>query len=103
MSILEAKRTTLAEYEILMQAKSLANVDERFKSAYSAWMNTQAQATKQRGKKAVPYYEKFEKFFNYEREIDKAWGRTSDSDAFSFDLIQRVQTANEEGGNFNGI
>lgn len=100
MTVLEAKRTTLAEYGVLMQAKALANVDERFMVAYGAWLHTQAQATKQRGKRTVPYYEKFEKFFDYEKEVDRAWGRTSDSSAFSYDYIEKVQAVNEKKGGY---
>lgn len=98
MSILEARRTTPAEYEVLMQAQALANVDGRFQAAYGAWMATQAQATKQRGKKTVPHYERFDKFFDYEKEMDRAWRRIDEDGALAHDLAKRVQKANEKGG-----
>ena len=35
-----------------------------------AWLNQQVQATKQKGKKSVPIFSKFDDFFNYEERIN---------------------------------
>ncbi|MDT2751918.1 hypothetical protein P7G96_06115 [Enterococcus thailandicus] len=57
-------RMTLTEYEIFMTAYRLKSIDEQEKIHLQAWANQQVQATKKRGKRDVPVFDTFGKFFN---------------------------------------
>jgi hypothetical protein len=69
---LEIDRMTMSEYEIRLLAYKLKRLDEQEVIHYQAWANQQVQATKKRGKREVPVFDTFEKFFNkkkMEKEI----------------------------------
>ena len=74
MSVLEAKRTTLADMEVLMTAQGMRAVDMRFESAIYAWDNLRIQQTKKKGKKTIPLYASFQDFFDYEKELERLKG-----------------------------
>ncbi len=58
-----------------MKASELQNVDKEFYIHLLAFNNYRVQATKKVGKnKSKPVYSSFEKFFNYQKEIDKVLG-----------------------------
>ena len=71
MTVLEAQRVTLAEFEVMSEAHMLRRIDEQFDIHSQAWAIAQAQATDKQGK---PVYKKFNKFFNYEEMLKKAKG-----------------------------
>ena len=54
-----------------MKAKSLQQIDEEYVIHLAAWKNQEVQATKKRGKKSVPVYERFNQFFDYQKRIDE--------------------------------
>lgn len=56
-----------------MSAVELRNVDKSFYISYQAWLNQQVKAEKQKGKKTVPYFKSFDKFFNYKKQEKDAW------------------------------
>ena len=59
----------LSEYQMLMKAHALKQVDKEYEMHLQAWLNQRAKDTKQKGKKTVPVFRKFDEFFNYkERE-----------------------------------
>lgn len=74
MTILEARRTTLADYEVLMQAVALRKVDEQQALHEQAMLNLSVQETVGRGKHARPKYRTFKDFYDYEEEVLEAWG-----------------------------
>lgn len=63
---------TIPEYEIMMEAARLRQVDMDYRNHLQAFLNFAVQATKKSGKnKEKPVYDRFDKFYNYERELDK--------------------------------
>lgn len=56
-------RMTLTHYYIVMKSVSLQLVDKQRDLYLQAWLNIQAKATKQKGKKTVPYFKSFDEFF----------------------------------------
>lgn len=68
-SFAEVDRLTIPEYTLLMQAVRLKQVDMDYRSHLLAWLTFSAKATKKKGK---PVYNKFSKFYSYEKEIKKA-------------------------------
>ncbi len=75
MSVLEARRVTLAEFEVMTEAHMLRRVDNQFDIHLQAWAISQAQATDKRGK---PHFRTFDKFFNYEEAIKRVKGVEED-------------------------
>lgn len=68
-SLSDIEDTTLYEYEMKMQAHNLAEVDKQYNMHLQAWLNHQATATKEQGKKQVPAFKKFEDFFDYKKRL----------------------------------
>ena len=67
-------RMTIKEYSLRMKAYRLKHVDELYMMHLQAWLNNQATATKQKGKKTVPFFKSFEDFFNIAEEEKKILG-----------------------------
>ena len=67
-------RMTIKEYGLRMKAYRLKHVDELHKMHLQAWLTSQATATKQKGKKTVPYFKSFEDFFDLVEEEKKILG-----------------------------
>lgn len=63
----DVQRLTLYEYKLLMKACQLKTLDNENKLHKLAWMIEQAKATKQKGKKTVPYFKTYKDFFDYDR------------------------------------
>lgn len=68
-SMEEVDRLELPEYELLMKARSLRQVDEEYRTHEQAFLTVSARATK--GKKGTPVYKRFKDFFDYEEAIRK--------------------------------
>lgn len=66
MTVLEAKKCTLADFDVLLEAKHLKDADELYKVHRSAWANMMVNQTKRNGR---PRFPTFEKFFDYEKLI----------------------------------
>ncbi|MDL2310485.1 hypothetical protein LJC13_00735 [Peptostreptococcaceae bacterium OttesenSCG-928-C18] len=71
MTVLEAQRVTLAEFEVMTEAHMLRRVDKQFDIHLQAWTNAQAQATDKKGR---AYFKTFDKFFDYEKMLKKVKG-----------------------------
>lgn len=70
------ERMTPEEFEIRMEAFRLQQVDQEFALHRMAWLNREITAQKKAGKnKTKPYFDRFEKFFDYQRLEDAARGR----------------------------
>lgn len=61
-------RLTLPEYEMLINAYELAEVDRANMRHQQAWLTVSAGATKKDGR---PVYKKFKDFFDYDAELEK--------------------------------
>lgn len=69
---------SLREYNMLMRAVNLREVDRDYDLHRSAWLNVQAGAMKQQGKRRqVPVYKTFKSFYDYEAQLRKARGETN--------------------------
>lgn len=66
MSMLEIKRATLADYEVLNKAWRLNQVNNQFLESYNAWQSTLAKSTDKKGK---PVYKSFTDLFDYEKAV----------------------------------
>lgn len=71
-SFAEVDRLTIPEYELLMQAVRLKQVDMDYRVHQQAFLNFAVRAEKKSGKKSKPVYTKFKKFYDYEAEVKKA-------------------------------
>lgn len=65
-------RLTIPEYELLMEAVKLKQVDQDYRNHLQAFLNFVVKAEKRVGKsKSKPRFCRFDQFYNYEREIEK--------------------------------
>lgn len=65
---------TIKEFEWMMEAHRLKEVDKIYFIHLQAFKNFQATATKKVGKRQKPMYSRFEKFFDYDKAIEQAKG-----------------------------
>lgn len=71
-SLAEVDRLTIPEYELLMEAYQLKCVDEERQTHWQAFLNFAVQAKRKVGKrKEKLVYSRFDKFFDYEKEINR--------------------------------
>lgn len=69
-SFAEVDRLTIPEYELLMEAVRLKQIDLDYRNHLVAWLTFIAKAMKKSGKhKSEPVYDKFKKFYDYEKKI----------------------------------
>lgn len=71
----QVDKLTIRQFNILMDAAKLKNVDLDYRDHLQAYLNVVAQSTKKSGKKIKPVYTTFDKFYDYQSEIDKAIGK----------------------------
>jgi hypothetical protein len=65
-------RLTIPEYNLLMEAAQLKQVDKDYRNHLQAFLNFAVKAEKKSGKnKSKPVYRKFKQFYNYEAELRK--------------------------------
>ncbi|WP_239458359.1 hypothetical protein [Faecalicoccus pleomorphus] len=68
-SLDEVDQLTIPEYNLLMQAVELKAVDDAYLIHLQAFKNFEVQATKKSGKRRRPVYDRFSKFFDYDRAV----------------------------------
>ncbi|AIM25227.1 hypothetical protein [Melissococcus plutonius] len=88
----EIKRMSLREYELRMTACQLRMLDDRQKIYEQAWANQQVQATKKSGKKSIPVYDTFEKFFNYKKFEQEILGHREKEDRLLTGLFKKANS-----------
>ena len=72
----EVDRLTIPEYTLLMEAVQLKEVDKDYRNHLQAFLNFAVKAEKKVGKnKTKPVYQRFRKFFDYEKEVDRVRNR----------------------------
>jgi len=77
-SFAEVDQLTISEYNLLMEAVRLREVDKDYRNHLQAFLNLAVKAEKKVGKnKSKLIYSKFERFFDYQAEVDKAKGKKS--------------------------
>lgn len=74
-SLDEANAMTLEEYAYRMRAYSFLRLDKLYDMHLQAWLQRAVKATKLKGKKEVPVYEKFEDFFDYDQHLNQIEGK----------------------------
>ena len=83
------------EYRLLMKSKELQIVDKQYEIHLQAYLNMTAQARKQVGKKQRMVSTRFDKFFDYQKQLDKVMGIKKKS---KFDgLAQFIKEQKKEG------
>lgn len=55
-----------------MDAEKLKQIDKDYRNHLQAYLSFVAKAEKKQGKKTRPVYTSFKKFYDYEKEIEKA-------------------------------
>lgn len=71
-SFAEVDRLTIPEYNLLMEAVRLKQVDADYRNHLQAFLNFAVKAEKKTGKnKSRPVYTKFRRFYDYEAELEK--------------------------------
>jgi hypothetical protein len=94
-SLEQVNNITPYEYRLLMKSKELEMVDEEYRIHLQAYLNMSAQAKKRTGKKVKPVYTTFNKFYNYQKSLDRVMGIKKKS---KFDgLAQFIKEQKKEG------
>lgn len=71
-SLAEVDRLTIPEYNLLMEAFRLRQVDQEYNAHLQAWLNFAVKARKKTGKgKSRPVYSKFKRFYDYEKRLEE--------------------------------
>lgn len=74
----------MPEYELLMEAARLRQVDTDYRNHLQAFLNFAVKAEKKAGKnKTKPVYSRFKKFYDYEKELAKAKNQGQEKSRFS--------------------
>ena len=69
-SFAEVNQLTIPEYNLLMKAATLKEIDKDYRNHLQAFLNVKAKAQKKAGKnKTRPVYNTFKKFYNYENAL----------------------------------
>lgn len=80
----QVDRLTIYEYNILIEAENLKQVDRDYRNHLQAYLNFQATAKKNVGKtKQKPVFDKFIKFFDYDKAIKKVQSKKSEKGRLS--------------------
>lgn len=92
MSMLDIKRTTIADYEVMTQAYKLRNVDEELRIHVLAWQIVQAGASDKKGK---PIYSNFKRFYDYDKKIKEIERDDVKQDSKTLSLFNMVKNVNK--------
>lgn len=83
-SFAEVDRLTIPEYQLLMEAVRLKQVDMDYRNHLQAFLNLAVKAEEKAGKnKSRPKYRKFRMFYDYDKEIRKVTKKGSEKSRFS--------------------
>lgn len=94
-SLDQVNNITPYEYRLLMKSKELQIVDKQYEIHLQAYLNMSAQARRRVGKKMKPVYTKFDKFFDYQKQLERVMGIKKKS---KFDgLAQFIKEQKKEG------
>lgn len=80
----EVDRLTIAEYNLLMEAVRLKQIDKDYRNHLQAFLNYAVKAEKKAGKnKSKPVFTKFNQFYDYEKELKKVKDKGEEKARFS--------------------
>ena len=80
----EVDRLTFPEYELLMEAVRLKQIDLDYRCHLIAWLTFKAKAMKKAGKnKSKPVFAKFRRFYDYEKELERVKDHGGEKSRFS--------------------
>ena len=83
-SFAEVDRLTVPEYNLLMQSARLKQVDHDYRNHLQAFLNFAVKAEKKTGKnKTRPVYSRFNRFYDYEKELAKVTNKEATKSRFS--------------------
>lgn len=83
-SFAEVDRLTIPEYNLLMEAVRLKQIDMDYRNHLQAFLNFAVKAEKKAGKgKSKPVYSKFKDFYNYDAEVEKVRNKGKTKSRFS--------------------
>ena len=83
-SFADVDRLTLDEYNLLMEAVRLKQVDKDYRNHLQAFLNFAVKAQRKTGKdKSKPVYSKFKRFYDYEAEIKKVTNKGNEKSKFA--------------------
>lgn len=75
---------TIPEYNLLMEAVQLKQIDTDYRNHLQAFLNFAVKAEKKAGKgKTKPVYRKFKQFYDYEDEVQKITKKDKGKSRFS--------------------
>ncbi|MGI1836490.1 hypothetical protein ACRPK2_03975 [Lactococcus garvieae] len=94
-NFLDFERLTITEYNFLVKVNALKKIDREEELYSQAWLNWQVQATKTQGKKEVPAFSSFGKFFDKQKAEDKILGKKREEVKNDDNLIRLLKKANE--------
>ena len=94
----EVNNITPYEYRLLMKSKELQMVDDQYYLHLQAYLNMKARAKKRVGKKQKMVYTKFNKFFDYEKEVNKVLGVNKNTKGKFSDLARFINEKSEKEG-----
>lgn len=80
----EVDRLTIPEYNLLMEAIRLKQIDNDYRNHLQAFLNFAVKAEKKAGKnKTKPVYSKFKQFYDYDKEVSKVKNKDKSKARFS--------------------
>lgn len=83
-SFAEVDNLTIPEYNLLMEAVRLKEVDKDYRNHLQAFLNFAVKAEKKIGKGTTrPVYQRFRKFYDYEKEVEKVKNRKKKQERLS--------------------
>lgn len=90
-------RLTIPEYNLLMKAVQLKQIDMDYRCHMQAFLNFAVQAKRKSGKYSErPVYTTFLKFYDYENELKKIDGKHEQNDRFSG--LKKLLKKQQKGG-----
>lgn len=94
----QVDRLTIPEYNLLMKAVRLRQVDLDYRNHLQAFLSFAVQAEKRVGKnKSRPVYRTFRKFYDYDAEQERVLGQREPDDRFAA-LKQFLREGGGESG-----
>lgn len=93
----EIERMTMYEYDIRMTAARLKRLDKDRDLHVQSWLNQQVKATKKQGRKEVPFFSNFKRFFDQEKFEQEILGETPQKlDPALNELLKRANSRGKE-------
>ncbi|WP_138158778.1 hypothetical protein [Peptoniphilus catoniae] len=91
MSIDEIKATTLADFEVMLKAYSLNQIDKRYIASFIAWQSALARSNDKKGK---PVYRKFKDLFDYEKELKQVEDKKIEISEKEINIYNKISEMN---------